>query len=52
MTLGIVKIYLACPSQPIGVVHSQFVRDQFVVVSCRGTNIGTVGLPLLVEIVN
>ena len=52
MALGIVKIYLACPSQPISVVHGQFVRDQFVAVSCCRSNIGTVGLPLLVEIIN
>ena len=52
MALGIVKIYLAWLSQPIGVVYGQFVRDQFVRVSCRRSNIGTVGLSLLVEIIN
>ena len=41
MALGIVKIYLGSPFSPISVVRSQFVhgqlvRDQFVVVSCRG----------------
>ena len=46
MALGIVKIYLRCPSQPIGIVRGYFVcgqlvRGHFVAVSCRGPAICT-----------